>query len=251
MIIDVKTIQFLKDTPNSAYQSVKTEFLYHSNKLEGSTFSKENLEKYLNEQIIEGSHKIDDVLETTNSTDLFDYVVETLGEPISKRLVLDFHRMLKDRTLDHERGFAGCWKKIPNQISSVDIKLAEPWEVDMRMEELIQEWNDSQKDFDAIMKFHARFENIHPFQDGNGRIGRFVMLKQCIENHVDLIMIDDAYSKEYKRALYQAQKNQNFDELRSVFNKCQNRLNEKLEFLQETLDYIQKYEVDISQNQSM
>ena len=121
----------------------------------------------------------------------------------------------------------------------------------MRMEELIQEWNDSQKDFDAIMKFHARFENIHPFQDGNGRIGRFVMLKQCIENHVDLIMIDDAYSKEYKRALYQAQKNQNFDELRSVFNKCQNRLNEKLEFLQETLDYIQKYEVDISQNQSM
>ncbi len=251
MIIDAKTIQFLKDTPNSAYQSVKTEFLYHSNKLEGSTFSKENLEKYLNEQIIEGSHKIDDVLETTNSTDLFDYVVETLGEPLSRRLILDFHRMLKDRTLDHERGFAGCWKKIPNQISGVDLKLAEPWEVEGRMEELIQKWNDSQKDFDAIVKFHARFENIHPFQDGNGRIGRFLILKQCIENSVDLIMIDDVYSKEYKSALYEAQKNQNFDELKEIFVNCQKRLDEKLDFLKQTLDYIQKYEVDMNPNQSI
>lgn len=251
MIIDAKTIQFLKDTPNSAYQSVKTEFLYHSNKLEGSTFSKENLEKYLNEQIIEGSHKIDDVLETTNSTDVFDYVVETLGEPLSRRLILDFHRMLKDRTLDHERGFAGCWKKIPNQISGVDLKLAEPWEVEERMEELIQEWNDSQKDFDAIVKFHARFENIHPFQDGNGRIGRFLMLKQCIENGVDLIMIDDVYSKEYKAALYEAQKNQNFFELKEIFANCQKRLDEKLEFLKQTLDYIQKYEIDMNPNQSL
>lgn len=251
MIINVSTIKFLKDTPNSAYHSVKTEFLYHSNKLEGSTFSKENLEKYLNEQIIEGSHKIDDVLETINSTDVFDYVIETLDEPLSKRLILDFHRMLKDRTLDHERGFAGCWKKIPNQISSVDLKLAEPWEVESRIEELIQEWNASQKDFDAILKFHAKFENIHPFQDGNGRIGRFLMLKQCIENGVDLIMIDDAYSKEYKKALYQAQKNQDFDELKVILKNCQERLNEKLEFLQQTLDYIQKYDVDMNPSQSM
>ncbi|NBK96422.1 MAG: Fic family protein [Erysipelotrichia bacterium] len=251
MIIDVKTIQFLKNTPNSAYQSVKTEFLYHSNKLEGSTFSKENLEKYLNEKIIEGSHKIDDVLETTNSTDVFDYAVETLDEALSKRLILDFHRILKDRTLDHERGFAGCWKKIPNQISGVDLKLAEPWEVEVRIEKLIQEWNDSQKGLEDIVKFHARFENIHPFQDGNGRIGRFLMLKQCIENGIDLIMIDDAYSKEYKKALYQAQKNQYYDELKEIFINCQDRLNGKLEFLQQTLDYIQKYDVDMNPNESM
>lgn len=251
MIIDDATIKFLKDTPNSAYQSVKTEFLYHSNKLEGSTFSKENLEKYLNEQIIEGSHKIDDVLETTNSTDVFDYVIETLDEPLSKRIILDLHRMLKDRTLDHERGFAGCWKKIPNQISGVDLKLAEPWEVEGRIEKLNQEWKDSQKDFDAIVKFHARFENIHPFQDGNGRIGRFLMLKQCIENGVDLIMIDDAYSKEYKKALYQAQKNEDFEDLKAIFKKCQERSDEKLNFLRQTLDYIQKYDVDMDSSQSM
>lgn len=145
MIISSQMIMYLKDAPNSAYESIKTEFLYHSNKLEGSTFTKENLEKYLQQNIIEGSHKIDDVYETINSVKLFDFVEETLNEPLSKRLILEFHRMLKDKTLDHERGFAGCWKKIPNMISGVDLKLAQPWEVDMRIEELLLKWESSSK----------------------------------------------------------------------------------------------------------
>lgn len=245
MKVSKETIQFLKDTPNSAYQSIKTEFLYHSNKLEGSTFTKENLEKYLNELIIEGSHKIDDVLETTNSTILFDFVVDTLGEPLTKRLILEFHRMLKDKTLDHERGFAGCWKRIPNQISGVDIKLAQPYEVETWMDDLLEQWEHSSKDFDAVVRFHARFENIHPFQDGNGRIGRFVMLKQCMENDIDLIMIDDAYSKEYKQALYQAQKNKDYSTLKDVFTLCQERLEDKLDFLKKTLSYMQEHSFEL------
>ena len=154
--------------------------------------------------------------------------------------------MLKDKTLDHERGFAGCWKKIPNQIFGVDLKLAEPWEVDQRIENLLNEWEESNKDFDAIIKFHTEFENIHPFQGGNGRIGRFLMLKQCIENNVGLIMIDDAYSKQYKQALYQAQKHKDYCDIKSIFHLCQERLDKKLEFLKETLDYIKEYQVDIT-----
>ena len=84
MIISSQMIMYLKNTPNSAYESIKTEFLYHSNKLEGSTFTKENLEKYLQQNIIEGSHRIDDVYETINSVKLFDFVVETLNEPLSR-----------------------------------------------------------------------------------------------------------------------------------------------------------------------
>ena len=193
MIISSQMIMYLKNTPNSAYESIKTEFLYHSNKLEGSTFTKENLEKYLQQNIIEGSHRIDDVYETINSVKLFDFVVETLNEPLSKRLILEFHRMLKDKTLDHERGFAGCWKKIPNMISGVDLKLAQPWEVDIKIEELLLKWELSSKSLQDIVEFHARFENIHPFQDGNGRIGRFLMFKQCIENKVNLVLIDEAF----------------------------------------------------------
>lgn len=101
------------------------------------------------------------------------------------------------------------------------------------------------------MRFHAQFENIHPFQDGNGRVGRFIMLKQCIENEIDLIMIDDMYSKEYKQALYQAQKHQDFDELKNIFTICQQRLEEKFEFLKETLAYMQEHPLEMDQNQTM
>ncbi|GFI40192.1 Fic family protein [Thomasclavelia cocleata] len=250
MIISSQMIMYLKNTPNSAYESIKTEFLYHSNKLEGSTFTKENLEKYLQQNIIEGSHRIDDVYETINSVKLFDFVVETLNEPLSKRLILEFHRMLKDKTLDHERGFAGCWKKIPNMISGVDLKLAQPWEVDIKIEELLLKWELSSKSLQDIVEFHARFENIHPFQDGNGRIGRFLMFKQCIENKVNLVLIDDYYSKEYKEALYIAQSKKDMSELLKIFEKCQNLLDEKLSFLKETIEYMQKYDIGMD-SQSM
>lgn len=179
MIITTEVFKLLKDTPNSAYETLKIDFLYCSNKLEGSTFTKENLIKYLHDNIVEGSHKIGDVYETINSTELFDFVIDTLGEPLSKTLMLEFHRMLKDKTLDHERGFAGCWKKIPNMISGIDLKLAQPWEVDSQIEELMKQWEETDKTFDDIIKFHAQFENIHPYQDGNGRIGRFLILKKC------------------------------------------------------------------------
>lgn len=250
MIISSEILKYLKDTPNSAYESIKTEFLYHSNKLEGSTFTKENLEKYLQQNIIEGSHKIDDVYETINSTKLFDFMVETLNEPLSKRLILEFHRMLKDKTLDYERGFSGCWKKIPNMISGVDLKLAQPWEVDIKIEELLLQWEASLKSLQDIAEFHARFENIHPFQDGNGRIGRFLMLKQCIENDINLILIDDHYSKEYKGALYKAQSKKDYTDLLEIFEKCQNLLDEKLSFLKETVEYMQKYDIGLN-SQSM
>lgn len=247
MILTTEVLKFLKDTPNSAYESVKTEFLYHSNKLEGSTFTKENLEKYLQDNIIEGSHKIDDVYETINSTRLFDFIVDTLEEPLSKRLMLEFHRMLKDKTLDYERGFAGCWKKIPNMISGVDLKLAQPWEVESKIEELLKQWEDSNKTFEDIIKFHAQFENIHPYQDGNGRIGRFIMLKQCVENGVDLILIDDQYSAEYKKALYIAQSQKDYTMLSDIFKKCQSLLDQKLEFLKETIKYIDQNGIEINQ----
>lgn len=79
--------------------------------MEGSTFTKENLEQYLEKNMIKGTHIVDDVYETINSTRLFDVMVDTLGIPSTKSLLLEYHRLLKDHTLDHERGFTGCWKK--------------------------------------------------------------------------------------------------------------------------------------------
>ena len=93
---------------------------------------------------------------------------------------------------------------------------------------LLEDWNKSQKDIYAIANFHQKFEHIHPFQDGNGRIGRFIILRQCIENSIDLIAIDNEYNKEYREALYEAQTTENIKPLVEVFKKCQVRLDEKL-----------------------
>lgn len=237
MIITVDEIEKLKDIPNSGYEYIKVEFLFHSNKLEGSTFTRENLERYLKDNIVEGSHGVDDVFETINSTVLFDFVVDTLGEPITVRLLHEFHQLLKKNTKDQAHGFVGVWKKIPNMILGVggQLDLAQPFEVPMRIDALLQDWDASKKDFDAIMKFHAEFEKIHPYQDGNGRVGRFLMFKQCVENGVDLISIDEKYSAEYKQGLFTAQTTDDFEPLRAVFKSCQQLLDEKLEFLNNTL----------------
>lgn len=225
----------IKKYPNSIYDELKKEFLYHSNKIEGSTFTRENLDVYLKSQIVEGSHKIDDVFETINSLNLFDFVVDTLGEKLTKNLILEFHSILKKNSLDAERGFAGCWKKIPNMISGSPVTLAQPWEVDMKMDELLSWWDNSEKKFKDIVKFHSLFEMIHPFQDGNGRVGRFIMLKQCIESNIDLIAIDEKYNSEYKKALTESQVNNNFEDLEVVLSRCQDFLEEKNEMLINTL----------------
>ena len=237
MIITTKEMQKLKEIPNSGYESIKVEFLFHSNKLEGSTFTKENLEKYLKDNIIEGSHGVDDVFETINSMEVFDFCVDTLGEPLTERLILEFHQLLKKNTKDQARGFVGVWKKIPNVILSLEgkLELAQPYEVPMKMETLLADWNSSEKNFVAIMKFHAEFEKIHPFQDGNGRIGRFLIFKQCVENDVDLISIDEKYATKYKQGLFAAQTEGDYSNLRETFSLCQQLLNEKLSFLSETL----------------
>lgn len=114
--------------------------------------------------------------------------------------------------------------------------MAQPYEVPDKIQQLIQAWNASEKDLAAIVKCHAAFEKIHPFQDGNGRIGRFIILKQCLENSVHLISIDEKYSNEYKLALYKAQTENDASALIDVFQACQELLHEKPDFLEATLE---------------
>ena len=203
MKISVKVIQKLSKIKNSVYDAIKIEYLYHSNKLEGSTFSKENLIDLLEQKQVKGEHFLDDVIETKNSLELFDVVINTLQEPFDKYLLWEWHRLLKKGTVDDEIDNIGKWKKYENRLSKTDLKLCEPHLVENKMYNLLEDWKESKKDIYSIADFHQKFEHIHPFQDGNGRIGRFVILRQCIENSVDLIAIDDEYNKEYRsRIIY-------------------------------------------------
>lgn len=235
MRIPIKDIKELKKYPNSIYVAIKKEFVYHSNKIEGSSFLRENIDTYLNSRIIEGRYHIDDILETINSLELFDYVIDTLGKPLNKDLILKFHTILKNNTMDKERGLVGCWKKVPNEIIGYSIKLAEPCDVDANIGELLSEWNNSEKSFVDIVKFHSKFEGIHPFQDGNGRVGRFIMLKQSLESNIDIISVDERYSLEYKKALFNSQMKNDFTHIEYVLTKSQQFLEDKSEMLKDIL----------------
>ena len=229
MKISIKTMKELYKIKNSVYDEIKIEFLFHSNKLEGSTFSKENLIDLLELKQVKGEHFVDDIIETRNSLELFDNIIETLDNPFDKYLLWEWHRILKKGTVDDEIGNIGKWKKYENRLSKTDLKLCEPQLVENAIFNLLEDWKEGKKDIYQIADFHQKFEHIHPFQDGNGRIGRFIILRQCLENDIDLIAIDNEYNQEYRNALYKAQTTNNIEDLVKVFKKCQKRLDEKLE----------------------
>ena len=241
MKLNAKEIKRLSAIKNSAYDDLKIEFLYHSNHLEGSTFTKENLEKLLSLKKVEGEHYLDDVIETKNSLNVFDKVINDSDKKLDKFMLFDWHRELKKDSVDEEIHNTGCWKKYENKLRNIDLKLAYPDEVDSLMFNLLMDWNELiNPTIEDIAKFHYRFELIHPFQDGNGRIGRFIILKQCIESDIDLIAIDNEYEKEYKEALYKAQKTDDVSFLVDVFSKCQKRLDEKMIDYKNTIDLVKR-----------
>ena len=239
MKINSKKMKYLSKITNSIYEDLKIEFLYHSNHLEGSTFSKDELEKLLTEKKVEGSHSLDDIIETKNSLEVFDQVINDSEEKLDKFMLFNWHKLLKKGTVDDEIHNIGMWKKYENKLRGLDLKLALPVEVDNLMFNLLSDYNELETvTLKDIADFHYKFEKIHPFQDGNGRIGRFIILKQCLEWNIDLIAIDDKYDDEYRNALYKAQKTGDSEDLVTVFKKCQNRLDEKLEKYKSLLEQV-------------
>ena len=241
MRLNAKEIKRLSAIKNSVHDDFKIDFLYNSNHLEGSTFTKENLEKLLSLKKVEGEHYLDDVIETKNSLNVFDKVINDSDKKLDKFMLFDWQRELKKDSVDEEIHNTGCWKKYENKLRNIDLKLAYPDEVDNLMFNLLMDWNELMNPtIEDIVRFHYRFELIHPFQDGNGRIGRFIILKQCIESNIDLIAIDNEYEKEYKEALYKAQKKDDVSFLVDVFSKCQKRLDEKMIEYKNTIELVKR-----------
>lgn len=191
-----------KDFKNSLYSILKHSFLYHSNKIEGSTFTTEALALLLDKNVVTGKHTLDDVQETVNSSYVFDRIIETLGKKIDDQFLKDLHSRLMFNTTMHERGYSGIYKKIPNMIIGTKAKIAQPFEVQSKLDELL-EWYYSLDNITLadIASFHYRFELIHPFQDGNGRIGRFLMLKQMLENNLSIKIVSWDSEDLYRESL--------------------------------------------------
>lgn len=187
---------------NSLYSILKHSFLYHSNKIEGSTFTTEALALLLDKNVVTGKHTLDDVQETVNSSYVFDRIVETLGKKIDDQFLKDLHARLMFNTTMHQRGYAGVYKTIPNLIIGTKVKIAQPFEVQSRLDELLEWYYSLDKiTLSDIASFHYKFEIIHPFQDGNGRIGRFLMLKQMLENNLPIKIVSWDSEDLYRESL--------------------------------------------------
>lgn len=202
----LKVLEETKGLHNSLNEILKYDFIYHSNKIEGSTFTTEALQMLMEKNIVTGTHSLDDVQETVNSFYTFDLVIDSLDIPLTLDMIKEWHSSLMYRTRLYDMGLAGVFKKYPNKILGADFETANPWEVEDRLNKIIDKYNNLKKvTIEDIARFHLEFEKIHPFQDGNGRIGRFIFLKQLLENKLPLKYMNGETSQEYKNALAKSQ----------------------------------------------
>ena len=198
----LKVLKQTKGIHNSLNEVLKYDFIYHSNKIEGSTFTTEALQLLIEKNIVKGTHTLDDIQSTINSFYTFDLVVDSLGKELTLSMIKEWHGSLMYRTSLYDINLSGVFKQFPNKIIGADFDTCSPLEVEYNMGVLLNNYYSLKEvALKDILKFHLEFERIHPFQDGNGRIGRFIYLKQILENKLELKYMNGETSDEYKNSL--------------------------------------------------
>ena len=206
-VLDILREQKEMKLKGNLYHRTQVSFAYNTNHIEGSTLT-EDQTRYIfetNTILFEGDTiaKVDDILETANHFKLVDYMLDVADKKITEKLIKEFHKILKDGTSDSRVEWfnVGEYKQRANTIGS-GIKTTSPNNVEKEMSKLI-DWYNSLKNVTIkdIIEFHYRFESIHPFQDGNGRIGRIIMFKECLKNNIIPFIIFDKDKLFYYRGL--------------------------------------------------
>ena len=188
---------------------------YNSNRIEGSRLDEEQTRFIYETRTITGENvAVDDVVEAVNSFELFDEMIDRLGEPLTAETMKDYHRVLKQGTADARRpSFAvGDYKRVPNVVGGRET--VAPEHVALAVDDLIAR-TPARMTFDDIADFHHRFEAIHPFQDGNGRVGRILMFQQCLDNGIMPFIVLDSTKAFYYRGLSEYEQEPGF--LRETF----------------------------------
>ena len=180
----------------SIYHRTQIDLTYNSNHIEGSRLTHEQTRHIFETNtlgISEESINVDDIIETTNHFRCIDLIIDRTEEKLSESFIKELHYMLKSGTSDSRKDWfaVGEYKLLPNEVGGQETCL--PEQVGKEMKVLLKEYNaKKQKSFDDILDFHHRFERIHPFQDGNGRVGRLIMFKECMANgHIPFIITDE------------------------------------------------------------
>lgn len=187
------------------YHKLQIELTYNSNHIEGSRLTHDQT-RYIFETNTIGLENeavnIDDIVETVNHFRCIDYVIENADKPLTEALIKELHKMLKTGTADSRKEWfaVGKYKKLANEVGG-EITAA-PDEVPAQMKRLISQYSDLKRvALEDIIDFHYQFESIHPFQDGNGRVGRLIMLKECLSHDIVPFIISDDLKMFYYRGL--------------------------------------------------
>ena len=187
------------------YHKTQIELTYNSNHIEGSSLTHEQTRYIFETNTIgteTGSINVDDVIETANHFRLVSLIIDNAKSVLTEEFIKQLHLILKTGTNASRKEWftVGDYKKLPNEVGGRNTVI--PEEVSDKMKELLNKYNAKEKiNFEDILDFHVKFEKIHPFQDGNGRVGRLIMFKECLKHNIVPFIIEDDLKMFYYRGL--------------------------------------------------
>ena len=194
-LLDILQEQKASKYSGGIYHKTQIDLTYNSNHIEGSRLTHDQI-RYIFETNTIGVEKevldVDDVIETANHFRCIDMIIDNAKATLTEKFIKELHLILKNGTSDSRKDWfaVGDYKKMPNEVGGMDTAL--PEEVADRMKALLTEYNAKrEKTFEDILDFHVKFERIHPFQDGNGRVGRLIMFKECLKYNIVPFIIED------------------------------------------------------------
>ena len=187
------------------YHKIQIEFTYNSNHIEGSRLTHDET-RYIYETNTIGienkQFNVDDIVETVNHFRCIDYIIENSDRTITEKMLKELHLILKTGTSDSRQSWfaVGDYKKLPNEVSGLET--TSPEDVHDKIKKLLNAYKEPvTPSLDTLLDFHVQFERIHPFQDGNGRIGRLLLFKECLKHEIVPFIITDEVKLFYYRGL--------------------------------------------------
>ena len=214
------------------YHKIQIDLTYNSNHMEGSRLTHDQT-RYIFETntigVSDGAVKVDDVVETANHFKCIDMIIDSANYALSEAFIKQLHAVLKSGTSDSRLDWfvVGDYKKLPNEVGGMDTTA--PENVGAEIKKLLAEYNSiANKTFDDLLDFHYRFERIHPFQDGNGRVGRLLLFKECLRNNIVPFIIEDDLKMFYYRGLKEWRNERGY--LRDTCLSAQDRFKKYLDY---------------------
>ncbi len=204
-LLDFLRLEKASGMKGGIYHKIQIELTYNSNHIEGSRLTHDQT-RYIYETntigMDEGAVNVDDIVETVNHFRCIDIVIGSANQSLSETFIKQLHQTLKSGTSDSRKDWfaVGAYKKLPNEVGGMET--VPPEDVSEQMKALIATYKrEKTKTLEELLEFHVVFESIHPFQDGNGRVGRLILFKECLRNNIVPFIIDEELKMFYYRGL--------------------------------------------------